>query len=94
MFFQYINIVILIFQYINIVNGQQKSSISYRYLKAIPTAGYYTPGGVYSGSSYYIFKILLLLLIYILEYLRAMRLKAKVEIDEQGIYYCYYIIIK
>jgi len=28
-----------------------------------------------------------------LEYLRAMRLKAKVEIDEQGIYYCYYIII-
>jgi len=93
MFFFFI-FLILIFQCINIVNGQQKSSISYRYLKAIPTSGYYTPGGIYSGSSYYIIIFFLLLIYIFLEYLRAMRLKAKVEIDEQGIYYCYYIIIK
>ena len=54
--------VVLLFCIVDSSNGVQKSSISYRYLKAIPTPGFYTPGGIYSGNhfiSYYYYKLFL-----------------------------------
>ena len=43
---------------------KKKKNVSYRYLRALPSSGFYSQGGVYT------------------EYLRSMRLKTQVEIEE------------